>query len=124
MKKFRDIKRYKNIYGANFVFLFSSSLAWSHSRRRHFFCSFVHLYKEILNRYRKIPYLSPWLMNIRKYILGGLYLRRAYIQRPFCVSICKRKHLKSIIISIQYPYDWKNDLSLSQSQLYFPLKSM
>ena len=42
--------------------------------------------------YRKIPNISPGLIEVRKHILGGLYsggayIRGAYIRRAFCVSV-------------------------------------
>ena len=44
--------------------------------------------KEIIFNYRKIPNISPGLIEVRKHILGGLYffLGWAYILRAFCVS--------------------------------------
>ena len=47
-------------------------------------------YKTVL--YRKIPNVSPGLIEVRKYIFGGLYsggayIRGAYIRRAFCVSV-------------------------------------
>ena len=42
--------------------------------------------KEIIFNYRKIPNISPGLIEVRKHILGGLY-SGAYIRRAFCVSV-------------------------------------
>ena len=68
-------------------------------------------------KYCKIPNISSGLINIRNFwglIFGGE--GGACIRRSFSVCICISKLSKSIIISIQYPYYWKNNLSLSQSQ--------
>ena len=45
-----------------------------------------------LNKYRKIPNVSPGLIEVFKHFLGGLYsggliFGGAYIRRAFCVSV-------------------------------------
>ena len=46
----------------------------------------------VLFAYRKIPNISPGLIEVRKHFLGGLYsggliFGGAYIRRAFCVSV-------------------------------------
>ena len=53
--------------------------------------------------YRKIPNISPGLLDIFKHILGA-YIRGACIRTAFGVSICVFKNLKSVKISINYRY--------------------
>ena len=45
-----------------------------------------------IKKYRKIPNISPGLIEVRKHFLGGLYsggliFGGAYIRRAFCVSV-------------------------------------
>ena len=63
---------------------------------------------QIYNLYRKIPNISPGLIDILKHILGRLIFET----------------LKSIIISIKCPYHRQKKLSLSQNYLDFALKSI
>ena len=41
----------------------------------------------VIMTYRKIPNISPGLIEARKHFLGGLYSGGAYIRRAFCVSV-------------------------------------
>ena len=81
--------------------------------------SFVLLFictkKFYIDRYRKIPNIRPWLMNICKYIFGDLYTGTAYIQRPFCVTICERKLLKSITVQHHFMCDRQDLFSASRN---------
>ena len=48
--------------------------------------------KIFFSKYRKIPNVSPGLIEVFKHFLGGLYSGRltfggAYIRRAFCVSV-------------------------------------
>ena len=75
-------------------------------------------------KYRKIPNISPGLINVRKHFLGGLYsrgayIRGAYIRRAFCVSVRVSRHRNSLLyIAIIC----KKAVCLGQNYLYFALK--
>ena len=52
-----------------------------------------------MRTYRKIPNISPGLIEVLKHFLEGLYsggliLGEAYIRRAFCVSKCVLKTFK------------------------------
>ena len=74
--------------------------------------------------YRKIPNISPRLIEVRKhflgaYIRGGLIFGGAYIRRAFCVSVrvsCPQNSLLYIAII------GKKGVCLVQNHFYFALK--
>ena len=78
----------------------------------------------IISEYRKIPNISPWLIEVRKqflvaYIRGGLYSGGAYIRRAFYVSVRVSRPQNSLLyIAIT----GKKGVSLAQNHLYFVLK--
>ena len=78
---------------------------------------------------RKIPNISPKLMDIFKHNFRGLYSREAYIRglyslRAFCDSICVSR-LQSLL-SYQQNMDIsvEKELSISQNKLYLPFKTV
>ena len=73
----------------------------------------------IHSTYRKIPNISPGLIEVRKHFLGGLYSGGAYIRRAFCVSVRVSRPQNSLLyIAII----GKKGVSLGQNHLYFALK--
>ena len=68
--------------------------------------------------YRKIPNISPGLIDVLKHF-GGLAFGGAYILRVFCVSVRVSRPQNSLLyIAII----GKNGVSLGQNHLYFALK--
>ena len=49
--------------------------------------------------YRKIPNISPGLIDIRKHIFGTFIREGLIFVRAFCVSICVSRLTKFIIIA-------------------------
>ena len=79
----------------------------------------VSLLPTITVTYRKIPNMSPGLIEVRKHFLGGLYWGGAYIWRAFCVSVRLSRRQNSLLyIAII----GKKGFSLGQNHLYFALK--
>ena len=75
-------------------------------------------------KYRKIPNVSPGLIEVFKHFLGGLYsggliFGGAYIRRAFCVSVrVSRPQYSLLYIAIR----GKKGVSLGQNHIYFVLK--
>ena len=80
--------------------------------------------KNMFFLYRKIPNISPGLINIRKHIVGGLYSwglysGGAYIRRAFCVSVRVSRPQNSLLyIAIV----GKKGGSVGQNHHYFAYK--
>ena len=73
----------------------------------------------IMKAYRKIPNISPEVIEVRKPFWGGLYSRGAYIRRAFCVSVRVSRPQNSFIIYRCYR---QKGVSLGQNHLYCAVK--
>ena len=88
------------------------------------FSFYKHLNEGHTNKYRKIPNVSPGLIEVFKHFLGGLHsggpiFGGAYIRRAFCVSVrVSRPQYSLLYIAIR----GKKGVSLGQNHIYFVLK--
>ena len=72
-----------------------------------------------MTSYRKIPNISPGLIDILSTVFGGLfgraYIGGGYIRRAFYVSIFVSRLITYIIISMKYPYYWSKQSFFKQN---------
>ena len=131
-RKFETRTKYRHLSHMNIVF-FEIWIRWQNGGWEIYnklcsllFVSFCRLFSLSLIAYRKIPNISPGLIEVRKHFLGGLYsggliFRRAYIRRAFFVSVRVSRPQNSLLyIAII----GKKGVTLGQNHLYFALKAI